>query len=206
MKRLARTGTRGEPMAIPSVWSQNVPWHINMYNFLQKEFLKLILTSHCRKDSSTFCGEIKKVSATNRLLISYDVSSLFTCIPLKETTDVAVNLLFEHNPGLNITNADFKRPFEFEPSGTYFFFRGTLCDQIDGVAKGSSLGPLLANLLWAVMRPFDWINFKNVKIALHRRYIDGIICLFNCESDADKFFAFLNTQHLNIKFTFEKQV
>lgn len=105
MKRLARTGTRGEPMAIPSVWSQNVPWHINMYNFLQKKFLKLILTSHCRKDSSTFCGEIKKVSATNRLLISYDVSSLFTCIPLKETTDVAVNLLFEHNPGLNIAKA-----------------------------------------------------------------------------------------------------
>ena len=30
-----------------------------------------------------------------------------------------------------------------------------------------------------------------------------IICLFNCESDADKF---LNTQHPNIKFTFEKQV
>ena len=30
-----------------------------------------------------------------------------------------------------------------------------------------------------------------------------ILCLFNCESDADKF---LNTQHANIKFTFEKQV
>ena len=30
-----------------------------------------------------------------------------------------------------------------------------------------------------------------------------IICLFNCESDADKF---LNTQHPSIKFTFEKQV
>ena len=39
-----------------------------------------------------------------------------------------------------------------------------------------------------------------------RRYVDDIICLFNCESDADKFFEFLNTQHPNIKFTFEKQV
>ena len=33
-----------------------------------------------------------------------------------------------------------------------------------------------------------------------------ILCLFNCESDADKFFEFLNSQHPNIKFTFEKQV
>ena len=28
----------------------------------------------------------------------------------------------------------------------------------------------------------------------------------NCESDADKCFEFLNRQHPNIKFTFEKQV
>ena len=33
-----------------------------------------------------------------------------------------------------------------------------------------------------------------------------ILCLFNCQSDADKFFEFLNRQHPNIKFAFEKQV
>ena len=33
-----------------------------------------------------------------------------------------------------------------------------------------------------------------------------ILCLFNCESDGDKFFEFLNSQHPNVKFTFEKQV
>ena len=41
---------------------------------------------------------------------------------------------------------------------------------------------------------------------MYRRYVDYIICLFNCESDADKFFEFLSTQHPNIKFIFEKQV
>ena len=30
--------------------------------------------------------------------------------------------------------------------------------------------------------------------------------LFKSESEADKFFEFLNRQHPNIKFTFEKQV
>ena len=33
-----------------------------------------------------------------------------------------------------------------------------------------------------------------------------ILCLFNCELDGDKYFEFLNRQHSNIKFTFEKQV
>ena len=52
-----------------------------------------------------------------------------------------------------------------------------------------------------------WLNtFQECEIILYRRYVDDIICLFNCESDADKFFEFLNSQHPNIKFTFEKQV
>ena len=41
---------------------------------------------------------------------------------------------------------------------------------------------------------------------LCRRYVDDIIYLFNCQSDADKFFEFSNRQHLNMKFTFEKKV
>ena len=40
---------------------------------------------------------------------------------------------------------------------------------------------------------------------LYRRYVDDIICLFNSEQDADQFFKFLNAQHPNIKFTFEKE-
>ena len=53
-----------------------------------------------------------------------------------------------------------------------------------------------------------WLNtFREYEIILYRRYfIDDIVCLFNCESDADKFFEFLKTQHPNIKFTFEKQI
>ena len=51
----------------------------------------------------------------------------------------------------------------------------------------------------------NWLQvFKNCEIILYCRYVD-IICLFNSESDADKFYEFLNKQHLNIKFTFEKQ-
>ena len=34
-------------------------------------------------------------------------------------------------------------------------------------------------------------------------YVDNNICLFNCESDGE---IFLDMQHSNIKFTFDKQV
>ena len=106
----------------------------------------IIPTSHCAKDSFMFCEEIKEVTATNTFLISYDMCSLFTSIPLKETIDIAINLLFEHYPGLNITKAELKKLFEFGTLGTSFLFQGTFYDQIDGVAMGSPLGPVLANL------------------------------------------------------------
>ena len=47
--------------------------------------------------------------------------------------------------------------------------------------------------------------FKDREIILYRRYANGIICLFNSESDSDRFYEFLNKQHPNIKFTFETQ-
>ena len=91
---------------------------IGTYNYhLSKFFTDLldpvIHTSHCTKNSFTFSEEIKKVSATNRFLIFFDICSLFTSIPLKETIDITGYLLFEHNQGLNITKAELKKLFEF---------------------------------------------------------------------------------------------
>ena len=94
----------------------------HLFKFLTDLLDPIIPTSHCTRDSFTFCEEIKKVSSSNRFLISYDVCSLFTSIPLKETIGIAVNLLFDHNPGLNITKAELKKLFEFATSGTYFLF------------------------------------------------------------------------------------
>ena len=74
------------------------------------DFLEPIIpVSHCTEDSLTLCEEVKKVSATNKFSISYDVCSVFTSIPHKETIDIAVNLLFEYNPGLRKTKAKLKK-------------------------------------------------------------------------------------------------
>ena len=52
----------------------------------------------------------------------------------------------------------------------------------------------------------NWLQvFKDCEIILYLRYLDDIICLFNSQSDADKFYESLNKQHPNKKFIFEKQ-
>ena len=100
---------------------------------------------------------------------------------------------------------DLEKRFEFATSGTHILFDGNYYDQIYGVAILSPLGPVIANLFMGFYEK-QWLKEINFcKVLLYRRYVDDIICLFNCEVDAMKFFDYLNSRHPNIKFTFEKQ-
>ena len=89
---------------------------------------------------------------TSKFLISCDTRSLFTNIPLNKTIDLTVKLIFDNNPNIKITKKDHKKLFEFATPGTHILFDGNYYDQIDGVAMGSLLGPVLANLLWVFIK------------------------------------------------------
>ena len=96
----------------------------------------VIQKDHCSKDSFSFCKEIKKVSSSNKFLISYDIWSLFTSILLNETIDLAVQLIFNNNPNIKIIKNDLKKLFEFATSGTRILVDGNYYDQVDGVVMG----------------------------------------------------------------------
>ena len=68
------------------------------------------------KDTFSFASEIKNANLSKKCLVSYDVSSLFTNILLQETIDIAINLIFNHNPNLNITRKELKKFFLFATS------------------------------------------------------------------------------------------
>ena len=113
-------------------------------------------------------------------------------------------MLLEHNPGLNIAKAELKKLFEFATLGTYFLSQGEFYNQIDGVTMGSPLSPFLANLFMGHYETLRLNTFRECEIILHRRYIYDIICLFNLNQVQTNFFEFFDTEHPNIKFTFEK--
>ena len=123
-------------------------------------------------------------------MISYHVCSLFTSIPLKETIDIASYLTFDKYPDLKIPRKELKKLFEFATSETNFLFDSKYYDQVDGVAMGSPLGPMLANLFLGFFEK-RWLDqFQFCDVLLYRRYVDDIISLFNSEQDADEFFKF----------------
>ena len=75
-------------------------------------------------------------------------------------------------------------------------------NQIDGVAMGSPLAPLLANIFMG-FHESKWLNEYNLsKPKFYLRYIDDILAAFDNEQDS---LNFLNNRHPNIRFTIEKQ-
>ena len=140
-------------------------------------------------DSFSFVEELRSFDLNNKFLISFDVESLFTNIPLNETIDIAVDLIFKHDPKFSIKKSDLKKLFSFATAETHFLFNGKFYDQVDGVAMGSPLAPILANLFLGFHEE-TWLNNFNhsTRLLLYRRYVDDTFCVFHNEQDAMSFF------------------
>ena len=122
------------------------------YNYNFAKYLCNLLSPHlpeqyCMKDTFTFVEELKQVSLGDKFLVYFDVASLFTNIPLSQTIKLAVDLIKTSQPDLKISEKDLTSFFKFATCETHFLLKGKFYDQVDGVAMGSPLVPVLANFL-----------------------------------------------------------
>ena len=147
-------------------------FNYNLAHFLCDLCSPLVPNDYSCKDTFTFVSQIKNANLSNKIIVSYDVTSLFTSIPLQETIDIAINVIFNHNPNLNITKKELKKLFLFATSQTQFIFNGKFYNQIDGVAMGSPLAPVLANIFMGFYES-KWLNEYNLnKPKFYLRYVD----------------------------------
>ena len=79
--------------------------------FLGKLLDYVIPKDHSSKNTFSFVEELKMVRVTNKYMVSYDVSSLCTNIPLEETIHLTIDLLFETKPDLKISRKGFTKTF-----------------------------------------------------------------------------------------------
>ena len=83
-----------------------------------------------------------------------------------------------------------KTLLDFATKKSHFVFDGHYYDQIDGVAIGSPLGPVLANIF---MCDFEqkWLTNADFRSSIWFRYVDDTFSLFNREATAASFLRFL---------------
>ena len=105
--------------------------------------------------------------------------SLFTNIPLDETTDIGIDSLYNDNQNTRKISKDSFCKFLNVVTKKCFLFNNRIYKQIDGMATGSPMGPALDNIF---MCSFEnkWLKdcSHRLKPVFHRRYVEDIFVLF----------------------------
>ena len=102
-------------------------------------------------------------------MVSFDVKSLFTSVPLTETIDIILDRVYNRKEiSTALTKNEIKKMLTLCTKNVHFTLNNEIYVQNDGVAIGPPLGPILANVFM--------INTLVPRLHQHikkwRRYVD----------------------------------
>ena len=206
MYGLPKTHKKGTPLR-PILFT-TVSCHHELGKWLAGLLIPVLerFSSHCISDSFTFAKTMQNLAAIdpNVFMCSFDMSSLFTNVPLDKTIKICSDALY-HDSNLQplIPKDVFVELTKSATSSVEFSFNSTVYKQTDGVAMGSPLGPALANIF---VRYYEEKLFSQTqKPPTYFRFVDDTFAIFDHEAEADEFLTKLNCLHPSLKFTFEKE-
>ena len=142
----------------------------------------------------------------NEIMVSFDVESLFTNVPIEGAVQAARRKL-ESDPGLadctTLTPAEIADLLDFVLRSTYFQYNGSIYKQQEGAAMGSPVSAVIANLY---MEAFEEqaIESAPYKPKVWKRYVDDTFTILG-RGNVDRFLHHLNSQQTTIRFTKETE-
>ena len=169
-----------------------------MKPYLPKQYI-LDSTSH-------FIDKLKQFPSNEKqVMVSFDVVSLFTNVPVTETINLIADYVYvETNDSIPPFTKDIFIKLMNLATKDLFFYEEVLYQQIDGVTTGSPLDPNLANFFMANLENKLLQKESDTKPKLYLRYVDDIFATFEDQQSSTTFLDLLNSQHKNIRFATEK--
>ena len=136
--------------------------------------------------------------------VSFDVESLFTNVPLHRTISIVLDRIYiKKLIDTSFRKHTLKKLILDSCTKTIFSCKGTLYEQLDGVSIGSSLGPVLANIILSEFENIMVTELVNSGvIKFYRRYVDDTLLLIR-PNDVQFVLDRYNSFDKNLKFTFD---
>ncbi|XP_055522434.1 uncharacterized protein LOC129716622 [Wyeomyia smithii] len=135
------------------------------------------------------------------VLVSFDVTSLFTSIPTYMIPGIIINRWQDIKQNTDINLDLFLEIIDFCLNGSYFSYKGKFFRQIHGTAMGNPLSPTIADLVMEallenVARKIDF------PVPVLKKYVDDLILALPPDRVTDVLNIF-NSFNNNIQFTIE---
>ncbi|XP_071439457.1 uncharacterized protein [Hetaerina americana] len=151
---------------------------------------------HHIKNSAEFVKTLRDIRLDNQdILASFDVISLFTKVPIKDTLLLLQARFDEKTVDL----------FRHVLTSTYFLYNGKFYEQVEGVPMGSPLSPAIANFY---MEDFEERALRTAPLRpkYFFRYVDDTFIVWPHGTEAlTEFLGHMNSVHPNIQFTMETE-
>ena len=161
---------------------------------------------HHVQNNMDFLENIKDIKLQpDECIMPYDVSALFTSIPI----DPAIKTIKKHlaedqdlSKRTSMTVNHIISLLEFCLRNTYFSFQGRYYEQTERAAMGSPINPLVANLF---MEEFEKqaISTSTTPPILWKRFVDDTFTIIK-KNNKDSFLEHLNSINPKIQFTCEE--
>ena len=189
----------------PIIDTTNTPHH-GVGKFLTRLLNLLTQNVYSIKDSFKVVNRMRSIPTElfneGYCYFSFDVTSLFTNVPLNKTINIILHRIYKENlVETNMRKSTLKKLIKDSCTKTAFSFDGKIYKQIDGVSMGSSLGPVLANM---IMTEFERLVVdKLIKYGLIKfyiRYVDDTLVLTKAE-DIGNIMKQFNSFDKSIQFT-----
>ena len=203
---------------LPKIHKADVPLRpivscVNTFAYDLSAYLANILSPLTGKSEYTVTNSAHFVSTVsnetildNEIMVSFDVESLFTNVPIDAAVQAALQKL-ENDPSLadrtTLTPAQIADLLKFALRSTYFLYNGSIYEQKDGAAMGSPVSAVIANLY---MESFEEqaITTSSYEPRIWKRYVDDTFTILDREN-VDDFLQHLNNQQPSIRFTMETE-
>ena len=156
--------------------------HSNVGKFLSSLLSPLTVNNHNLRSSFHAVSEIKTIPHglfdQDYCFVSFDTASLFTNVPLKRTIEILKHVFEDKLINTTLTKRTLKKLLLDYTTRTAFLFDNIFYEQTDGVSMGSSLAPVLTNIIITEFEKAivdDLI--KTGIIAFYRCYVDNTLVL-----------------------------
>jgi predicted GIY-YIG superfamily endonuclease len=157
------------------------------------------------KNSSDLLEKIGTLETTNLKLISFDITSLYTNVPINTTIEW-LDEYYENNPSpIPIEKDTFFKLVKLCFSHSFFSFNKKFYRQKNGLTMGSPASPVIANLFMELFEKKYLSNVFDERCKFYR-YMDDSLAILPQDFDENRALEQLNSFHPDIQFTMELEV
>ena len=173
--------------------------------YLAKLLAPLTKSKYSISSTKEFIAYTKNLKVgENQEMVSFDVSNLFTNVPLDFTIDLVLKKVYSKKMiKTKLKREELKELLQVCTKEMHFTFDGKTYTQTDGVCMGSPLGPVLANAFMVHLEE-TIVPQLGDKMKTWRRYVDDTFTVVE-KGTIDEIISVLNNFHPNIKFTHEME-